>query len=84
MNNKFIILITNDGESTIYTAEKISDAEAFVKFFCKDVKHNGGSVASQYENYAFGRCSDETEFTIEIFVPGEYRNVRETDFFEES
>lgn len=82
MNNKFIILVNKDGESTIYTAENIVDAEAFVEFFCEDILYKDGKIKCHYNNFAFGTLEGE-EFTIEIFAPGEYKNVRETNYFKE-
>lgn len=82
MNNKFIILVNSDGESTIYTAENIVDAEAFVEFFCEDVLYKDGEIKCQYNNYASGTLNDG-KFSVEVFCPGEYKNVRETNYFKE-
>lgn len=82
MNGKFIILVTNGANNAIYVTDNLTDAEAFVKFFCEDVLYKDGEIECQYNNYASGTLEDE-EFTIEIFCPGEYRNVRETNYFKE-
>lgn len=82
MNNKFIILVTNGVNNTIYVTDDLIDAEAFIEFFCEDVLYKEGEIKCQYNNYASGTLEGE-EFTIEIFCPGEYKNVREMNYFKE-
>ena len=81
MNSKFIVVINNGGELAVCVADNINDAETFVKFFCEDVKNEEGLIVAQYSNYAFGQTSGEEDFSIEVFAPGEYRHVREFDYF---
>lgn len=82
MNNKFIILVTNEVNNRIYVTDNLVDAEAFVEFFCEDVLYKDGEIECQYDNYASGTLKGE-KVSIEIFAPGEYKNVRETYFFKE-
>ena len=81
MSSKSIVVINNGGELSVYVADNISDAETFVKSYCEDVKNEEGLITAQYSNYAFGQTSDEEDFSIEVFAPGEYRNVCELDYF---
>lgn len=83
MENKFIIVVTKGTNNTIYVTDDLIDAECFVKLFCEDVLYKEGEIECQYNNYASGTLMGK-EFNIEIFCPGEYRNVREINFFEES
>ena len=82
MNNKFIILVTNGVNNTIYVADNLIDAEAFVEFFCEDVLYKGGEIKCQYNNYTSGTFKGE-KISIEIFAPGEYGNVKEMSCFKE-
>ena len=81
MSSKFIVVINNSGELSVYVADNINDAETFVRLFCEDVKNVGGLITAQYSDYAFGQTFDEEDFSIEVFAPGEYRNVCELDYF---
>lgn len=82
MKYKFIILVTNVINNRIYVTDNLIDAERFVELFCDDVLYKGGEIKYQYNNYASGTLKGE-KISIEIFAPGEYRNVRETNYFKE-
>ena len=80
MSSKFIVVINNSGELSVYVADNINDAETFVKSFCEEVKNEGGLIVAQYSDYAFGQTFIEEDFSIETFAPGEYRNVCKIDY----
>ena len=82
MDNKFIILISEGGEDSIYIADDWIDAEGFLVLYCENVLYKGGMVKGKCSDFAYG-ILDDREFSIEIFCPGEYKNVKETDYFKE-
>lgn len=82
MDNKFIILVTEDGENSIYIADDLIDAEAFLALYCENVLCKGGVVKGKCSVFAYGTLNNR-EFTIEIFGPDDYKNVSEEDCFKE-
>ena len=84
MKNKFIIVVTKGRENTVYVSDSLIDAEGFLENFCEDIISKDGKIYCNYSNYASGKTKDGLEVYIEIFVPGEYMRVPDTNYFKEN